>query len=105
MTTRPILLIAQAVAVPGAMPATPPDVELSARVEAREVRIEQDGPIRLELRAEPGVTDMLVLRSQPAGARSYRDLVIDARVAAWLGRDSAAPVTLSTAGSTGEPQP
>lgn len=103
MTTGAILLIAQAVAVPGAMPSTPPDVELTARVEAREVRIEHDGPIRLELRAEPGVTDVLVERSQPAGASSYRDLVIEARVAAWLAQDSAAPVTLSTAGSTGEP--
>lgn len=95
-----IFLIAQAVAAPGAAPDRPPDVELNARVSARAVTIEQQGPIAVELRAEPGVSDVAVRRSQPAGARSYRNLVIDARVAAWLGES--APPAAATTDSTGE---
>jgi hypothetical protein len=100
MTTGAIFLIAQAVAAPGAAPARPPDVELTARVSAREVTIEQEGPIRLQLRAEPGLTDVAVERSQPTGASSYRNLVIDARVAAWLGQDT--QISAETQESTGE---
>lgn len=96
-----ILLIAQAVAA--ATPATAPDIELTARITAREVTIEQEGPIRVELRAEPGLTDSRTVRSQPAGARSYRNLTIDARLAAWLMDPAAAPPEQSTE-STGEPQ-
>ena len=103
MTMGAILLIAQAVAAPAANPARAPDVELRAHVEARSVKIEQEGPIRLDLRVEPGLTNVAVQRSQPAGARSYRNLVIDARVAAWLEQDPNGGVTLTTDSSTGEP--
>lgn len=84
-------------------PTTAPDIELTARVTARAVTIEQEGPIRVELRAEPGPTDSRTVRSQPAGARSYRNLTIDARLAAWLTDPAAAPPEQSTE-STGEPQ-
>lgn len=103
MTMGPILLIAQAMAAPGASPASPPDIEIAATIRAREVRIEQEGPIRVELRADPGVSDIAVERSQPAGARSYRNLTIDARLAAWLSQDTEAQVTATTDRSTGEP--
>lgn len=103
MMTGAILLIAQASAAPAAVQASP-DVELRAQLRAREVRIEQDGPIRVELRAEPGITDISVERSQPAGAQSYRNLTIDARVAAWLSQDDGPKAGVSTSGSTGEPQ-
>ncbi|RYE82631.1 MAG: hypothetical protein EOP19_15745 [Hyphomicrobiales bacterium] len=102
MSLGAILLIAQASAAPGALPASAPDIELQARVEAREVTISQDGPIRLELHAEPGMTDVAVERSQPGGARSYRNLTIDARVAAWLRQNADGSVAVSTDNSTGE---
>lgn len=88
MTMGVILLIAQATAAPAAAPAAPPDIELTARVAVREVAVRQEGPIRVELFAEPGVSDITVERSQPAGAKSYRNLIIDARVAAWLDADA-----------------
>ncbi len=97
-----ILLLAQVGAA--AMPTlSPPDVELSARVEAREITIEQDAPVRVKLHAEPGVTDLEVKRSQPAGARRYRNFTIDARLAAWLSpaADAGDTVTIKT---TGEPE-
>ena len=97
-----ILLIAQASVLPGTPPAAPPDIELNARVEAREVTIQKDGPIRLELRVEPGVSDIAVERSQPAGAQTYRNLRIDARVAAWLRQETDGSVAISTESSTGE---
>ena len=102
MTMGAILLIAQASAAPGAVPATAPDIELTARVQAREVAIRQEGPIRLELTVEPGITDVAVERSQPAGAQNYRNLRIDARVAAWLRQEADGSVTVSTDSSTGE---
>ncbi len=97
-----ILLISQAVAAP-AVAAAPPDIELTARVQAREVRIEQEGPIVLRLEVEPGVTDVTVTRNQPTGARTYRNLTIDARVAAYFRQNEDGSVTPSTTRSTGEP--
>jgi hypothetical protein len=49
MTTGAILLIAQAVAAPATAPPRPADIELTARVRAREVGIAQEGPIQLRL--------------------------------------------------------
>ena len=58
--------------------APPPDIEVTARVQAREVTIRQDGEARIELHAEPGVAPPVrVERSAPPGARSYRNLTID----------------------------
>lgn len=102
MSAVGILLFAQVGAA--AMPTlSPPDVELSARVEAREITIEQDAPVRLKVHAEPGVTDLEVKRSQPAGARRYRNLTIDARLAAWLSPAADAGDTV-TSKTTGEPE-
>lgn len=103
MTWGAILLTAKALAPTGEPPSAPPDVELKARAEAREVSIEQEGPIRLELRAEPGLTDVKVERSQPPGATSYRNLTIDARVATWLSRERDGAEARPAEGSTGEP--
>ena len=108
MTPGGLLLLAQALAAasspPAPSPATPPDIELSAKVEAREIEIAQEGPLVIRLRAEPGVTDSRTVRSQPAGARSYRNLTIDARLAAWLTGDTPAPQGDAPAIQTGEPQ-
>lgn len=98
-----ILLIAQATAVSATAPSAPPDIELTAQVRAREVTIAQEGSIVLRLEVEPGVTDVEVARNQPAGARSYRNLTIDARVAAWLRQENDGSLTLTTDASTGEP--
>lgn len=103
MSLGAILLIAQASAAPAAPIAAHPDVELTASVRAREVTITQEGPIMLRLEVEPGISDVKVVRNQPAGARSYRNLTIDARVAAWLKQEDDGSLTLSTEGSTGEP--
>lgn len=86
------------------IPAAPADVELRVQVKAREVRIEQEGPITVRLRAEPGDTDIQVERSHPAGASRYRNLAINARLAAWLTQDPAVQADIATQGSTGEPQ-
>ena len=103
MTMGAILLFAQAAAAPAATAAAPPDIELTARIQAREVRIEQEGPIRLGIEVKPGISDVAVVRNQPAGAKSYRNLTIDARVAGWLRQGEDDAVTLSTESSTGEP--
>lgn len=103
MAMGAILLIAQATAVSAAPATVPPDIELSARLHARAVRIQQDGPIVLRLEVEPGITDVAVTRNQPGGATTYRNLTIDARVAAWLRPDGEQSLTLSTKYSTGEP--
>lgn len=82
----------------------PPDVELRARVEVRELTIEQEGPIRVVLRPEAN-SAIEVRRSQPAGARTYRNLTIDARVAAVLSQGDDGTLVVDTASSTGEPKP
>ena len=96
-------MFAQAAAPLAAAPSGPPDIELTARVQAREVRIEQEGPIVLKLEVEPGITDIAVGRNQPPGAKTYRNLTIDARAAAWIRQDDDGSPTLSSDDSTGEP--
>jgi hypothetical protein len=97
-----ILLISQASAAPAALAAAPPDIELIASVQAREMQIEQEGPIVLRLEVDPGITDVEVTRNQPAGATTYLNRPIAARVAAWLRQEDDGPLTLSTEVSTGE---
>lgn len=106
MLTGPIVLIAQATAVPiaAAIPSMPTDVELRKSIKAREVRIEQEGPIQVRLRAEPGITDVKVTRSHPGGAATYRNLTIDGRLSAWLTRDATGQVASASQEATGEPQ-
>lgn len=96
------LLIAQASVATATGAAPLPDIEIVAHVEAREVTIEQDGPIRVQLTAEPGTSAIEVRRSQPAGTRSYRNLTIDARLAAVISQDDDGTLVVDTASSTGE---
>jgi hypothetical protein len=57
-----------------------PDIELKARVNAREVTVQQQGKASLELRVSPGVAPPVVVeRSQPAGAPAYRNLTVEVR--------------------------
>lgn len=98
MSLGAILLIAQATAAP----AVAPDVELRAHVQAREIAIEQEGPIQLDLRADPGSTDVKIERSQPAGAQRYRNLTIDARLAAYLKQQADGSIAPTLESSTGE---
>ena len=101
MITGAILLLAQATAALAAAPAAAPDVEITAHVEAREVTIEQEGPIRVTLTPEAN-SSIEVTRSQPAGTKSHRNLTIDARLAAVLSQDDDGTLTVSTTSSTGE---
>ena len=103
MITGALLLFAQAATTAATLPAALPDIELRARVEARRVEIERESPITVSLLAEPGITDTKVERSQPGGARTYRNLIIDTRLVAALTQD-APPIIDSDTGSTGEPQ-
>lgn len=78
-----------------------PDIELSARVRAREVLVRQEGEAHLSLKVEPGVAPPIeVKRSAPPGAQRYRNFTIDLRAAARI----ADPV-LSPQGNTNESTP
>jgi hypothetical protein len=82
--------------------APPPDIELNARVSAREVSVRQEGPARLTLHAEPGVAPPVkVDRSAPPGAKSYRNLTINLHAEARL----ADPQTRQQQGKTDESSP
>ncbi len=86
--------------------APPPDIELTARVRAREVTVRQDGTAALELRVSPGVAPPVeVRRSAPAGAQSYRNLTIDLRAAARIADPLAPPPPPSQQGTTDEVTP
>jgi hypothetical protein len=77
------ILFLQLAAAQAAAPA--PDIELNARVTAREVNIRQEGPAHLQLHADPGVAPPVkVARSQPAGAKTYRNLTLDLHAEARL---------------------
>lgn len=106
MTMGAFLLFAQAtsaVAVTPSLPGPtpPPDIEIRARFEAREVMVDQEGRVAVTLRPEAS-SSIEVRRSQPAGARTYRNLTIDARVAAMISLDDDGTLIVSTTGSTGE---
>jgi hypothetical protein len=80
------------VAAAGSAPSAPPDIELNARAQIRELRIEQQGKARISLRAEPlGGDNIAVERNLPKGERRYRNLDIklsaEARLAAPAERD------------------
>lgn len=69
-----IFLQLGAAASPAALPS---DIELNARVQAREVSIKQETPLKVSLHAEPGqAPPVTVQRSSPAGANNYRNLTI-----------------------------
>jgi len=107
MTLGAFLLIAQATTVAATAASEPtttpqPDIEIKAHMSAREVSIEQDGPIKVLIRPEP-LSSIEVKRSQPGGARSYRNLTIDVRLAARLSQDEDGTLTVQTESSTGKP--
>jgi hypothetical protein len=80
-----------AAAAAGPPPAGPADIEINARVRARELRIEQQGEARLRVWADPSAADKVdVERNMPKGQRRYRNLDIrldaEARIADPAGR-------------------
>ena len=86
------VLFAQLAAQAAPVPATPPDVEFRARVQAREVEIEQQGEARARVHAEPsGGERVEVERNLPKGRVRYRNLAltvqVDARIADALAAD------------------
>jgi hypothetical protein len=69
-----------------------PNIELSARVRAREVTVRQEGEASLALRVSPGEAQPVeVRRSAPAGAQSYRNLTISVRGAVRFADPLASP--------------
>ena len=81
------LIFFAAAAAAGSAPSAPPDIELNARAQIRELRIEQQGEARISLRAEPSAGDKVTVeRNLPKGERRYRNLDIklsaEARLAA-----------------------
>jgi hypothetical protein len=84
---------AAAAATPAPAAAPPPDIAITAHVEARSVKIAQQGRATLTLHVEPGVTEPVhVERSAPAGARNYRNFVLDLTAQARIA-DPAAPAS------------
>jgi hypothetical protein len=69
--------------------AAPPDIELNARVQAREGSIREETPATLQVRVQPGdAPPVKVRRSAPAGAKSYRNLSLDLHAEARLAAPS-----------------
>ncbi|MXP41792.1 hypothetical protein GRI75_09080 [Altererythrobacter soli] len=80
-------------AAAGPAPAALPDIEIAARVKAREVRIRQQGRASAEVRIEPEAAKQVqVDRNLPKGQSSYRNLDLTLKVKGRL----ADPLTLST---------
>ena len=81
MSIMGLILVAQSAAPMAAtdLPsAPPPDIEIRARAEIRSLDVRSPGTARLELRAQPGdAPPVEVVRSAPAGAKRYRNLVIE----------------------------
>lgn len=79
------LFIAQLAGSLAGEAANAPDLAISAHIEMKQVKIEQDGTASLELRADPGLAEPArIERSAPPGKRTYRNLVIDLTAEAWL---------------------
>lgn len=94
-------LFLAATAAAGPAPTGPADIEVNARVRARDLRIEQQGDARIRVWAEPSAADKVeVGRNLPKGQRRYRNLDIrldaEARIAGPTGRSG------ETASQTGE---
>lgn len=88
----------------GAVAAPPPDIEVRARVTAREVQIRQEGAARIAVRAEPGVAPPVrVERSAPPGAKRYRNLTIDLKAEARLVQPDPAATPQGSADEADQP--
>ena len=83
-------------AAAGAAPASLPDIELAARVNARKVKIEQDG--RAEVRIEPDAGKRIdVRRNLPKGRSTYRNLELRLTIEARLADPAAGPAVSASA--------
>ena len=98
----PTLLIAAAAA--GASAALPADVEIRARVEARDVRIEQQGRAEALVFVEPSAGERIeVDRNLPKGRARYRNLELDVHVEGRLA-DPRAPRSAEAPATRTEPE-
>ena len=71
------LIFLQLAAAGAPSQAAAPDIELNARVDARDLTIRQETPLTVSLHAEPGQAPPIsVQRSAPAGAKTYRNLTL-----------------------------
>lgn len=78
----------------------PPDVEIAARVKAREVRIEQQGRASAEIRVEPEAAKRIeVERNLPKGRSTYRNLDLTLKVEGRLADPIASPENTSQQGT------
>jgi hypothetical protein len=77
-----------------------PDVEIAARVRAREVRIEQQGRASAEVRVEPEAAKRIeVERNLPKGRSTYRNLDLTLKIEGRLADQVASPENTSQQGT------
>lgn len=81
-------------------PANLPDIEIAARVKAREVRIEQQGRASAEVRVEPEAGKRIeVERNLPKGRSAYRNLDLALKIEGRLAGPIASPENTSQQGT------
>jgi hypothetical protein len=79
-------------AAAGTATASPPDVEIGARVKAREIRIEQQGRASAQVRVQPERAKLIeVERNLPKGRSTYRNLDLTLKVEGRLADQIASP--------------
>jgi uncharacterized protein (DUF58 family) len=103
--TGAAFLFAQAAAAAAVPSATQPDIAVTAHVEARSVKVEQDGRATLSLHAQPsaGAEPVRVERSAPPGRKHYRNLTIDLKAEARIADPSADAQATIASSQQGEP--
>ncbi len=71
--------------------ASAPDIELNARVRARQVTIERKGEARLEVRTDPDGGNLVDVRAPKAeGRRTLRNVEVNVRAEARIGEPAGA---------------
>ena len=96
------LAIAQAASAAAPLP----DIELNARVRAREVRIVQQGRASAEVFVEPEAAQRIeVERNLPRGSARYRNLDIKVAVEGRIADPQTGPAAAATASASAQPQP
>ena len=100
--TGAAILIAQLAA--GSVAAQPADVSVTAHVEARSIKIEQQGRATLTLHAEPsaGTEPVKVRRSAPPGNTQYRNLTVDLKAEARIADPSISAQTQTSSSPSGD---
>ena len=103
------LAISQAAAQATLAPATPvataptPDVSITARVRAREVKIEQQGEASARVYVKPSAAETIeVERNLPRGQTTYRNLDLKLTVEARLADPAAGPSATASAQASSE---